>query len=190
MIVFHGLPLRTAKEFYVNNIESLFKGHGRPLWLSILMILLEHFILFSLMLTKPFLKEYQNQDESLQDLHWVSIHEISLQDSKKIVVLIFGFNIGIILMFIGFFIFFCFHNFKQKKSFLSSLIFMNYNTTLVIPSVLLSLQSINGISISNMTLTLILSIYLSVHSTKFYSLNVSDYLAKRGNLWDYLRCLF
>jgi len=69
MIVFHGLLLETAREFYVNNVESLFKGDGRPLWLSVLVILLEHFILFSLMLTKPFLKEYQNQDESLQDLH-------------------------------------------------------------------------------------------------------------------------
>jgi len=60
MIVVETLRLGQVKQFYIHNLESLIKGTGRPLWLSVLVLLIEHFILFSLMLTKTFLDEYQN----------------------------------------------------------------------------------------------------------------------------------
>jgi len=70
-----------------------------------------------------------------------------------------------------------------------SLCIMNYNSIISIPSFFISLDTLTAYSSVNIVLTITLSLICAFLSSKYYNFILTDFLAKRGSIWDILKVI-
>lgn len=66
---------------------------------------------------------------------------------------------------------------------------MNYNNVISIPSFFISLNKLTIFSSVNIVLTITLSLISAFLSSKCYNFILTDYLAKRGSIWDIIKVI-
>lgn len=109
-------PFLLIREFGANNLQSLFKGAPRPRFIAIVCLIIEHFLLFSLILIPDFVSPSNNNDSNNNtnnsSLEWVSLHMISDSAIQPIVIGFLIFNSAIYAIIAGLFLFYCISPYK------------------------------------------------------------------------------
>ncbi|KAL4500374.1 hypothetical protein ABPG72_003325 [Tetrahymena utriculariae] len=178
-----------AKQFYIQNSQTLFKGCKRSFAQACFALFVEYAILFTIIFSPKFIEKQKQIDPNSNFLEYVSIHLIPCYFNIILTKIFLGLNICAIMLIQIYFISYLIKPFKQKKGFLSILV-VNYNQFFTIPFYIISVHQRNIYSIINIVLTAVLSQFCSIQCNNDYNYNQSDYLSKKGNSWDQIKPTF